>query len=49
MNRGIRDFRRFGRKYDEKIDNSDEIAELNTNIKDLLDLNQSYKNQLQKK
>ena len=49
VNRGISEYRKFSRKYDEKIDSHDEIAELNSNIKDLIDLNQSYKNQLQKK
>ncbi|MBO4570555.1 MAG: hypothetical protein J5699_01355 [Bacteroidales bacterium] len=48
VNRGIKDYRQFGRKYDEKVESSDEIADLNSNVKDLVDLNQSYKKQLQK-
>ncbi|MBQ7575924.1 MAG: hypothetical protein IJT26_05245 [Bacteroidales bacterium] len=48
VNRDIKAYRQFGRKYDVKLDSGDEIAELNSNIKDLVDLNQSYKKQLQK-
>lgn len=49
VNKGINEYRTFGRKYDGKLDSHDEIAELSSNVQDLIDLNQSYKNQLQKK
>lgn len=49
INKGINQYRKYGRKYEEKPDSYDEIAELSSNVKDLIDLNQSYKNQLQKK
>ena len=48
VNRDIKAYRQYGRKYDVKLDSGDEISELNSNIKDLVDLNQSYKKQLQK-
>lgn len=49
VNKGIKTYRQFGKKYDWKIDTGDELAELNENVKDLIDLNQSYKKQLEKK
>jgi len=49
VNRNIKSYRQFGKKYELKIDSDDEIAELNDNVKDLIDLNQSYKKHLEKK
>ena len=49
VNRGIKAYRQFGKKYDIKVDTGDELAELNETVKDLVDLNQSYKKQLEKK
>ena len=48
VNRNIKSYRQFGKKYDVKLDSTDEIAELNENVKDLIDLNQSYKKHIQK-
>lgn len=49
VNKDIKAYRQFGKKYDRKLDSGDELAELNDNVKDLIDLNQSYKKQLEKK
>lgn len=49
VNKNIKTYRQFGKKYDVKLDSDDEIAELNANVKDLIDLNQSYKKHLENK
>lgn len=49
VNKNIKAYRQFGKKYDVKLDSADEIAELNENVKDLIDLNQSYKKHLENK
>ncbi len=45
---GIKRYRQFGRDYDIKVDSDDEISELNEVVKDIVDLNQSYRKQLKK-
>lgn len=45
---GIKRFRQFGRDYDVKVDSGDELEELNGVVKDIVDLNQSYKKQLRR-
>ena len=44
--KGIKGFRLFGKSYNVKIDSDDEMEQLNTAVKDLIDLNKSYKKQL---
>ncbi len=47
VTKGIKGYRQFGKKYDVRIDSNDEIAELNENVRDVIDLNQSYRNQFE--
>ena len=46
ITKGIEGYRLFGKRYDVKVDSTDEIAELNGTVKDIIDLNDSYKNHL---
>ena len=46
ITKGIKGYRLFGKRYDVKVDSTDEIAELNGTVKDIIDLNDSYKNHL---
>lgn len=48
ISRGIKGYRQAGRTYDIDIDSDDELKELNDNVKDIIDLNNSYKKQLSK-
>lgn len=48
ITKGINDSRHFGKTYDVKVESDDEIGDLNTTVKDMVDLNQSYKKQLQR-
>lgn len=43
---GIKRFKQFGRSYDVRVETEDEMAELNEVVKDIVDLNQSYKKKL---
>lgn len=47
VTKGIRGYRLFGKKYDVRIDSNDEIAELNDTVRDVIDLNESYRIQSQ--
>lgn len=46
VTKGIKGYRQFDKRYDVKVESNDEIAELNDTVRDVIDLNQSYKNQL---
>ena len=46
ITKGIKGSRLFGKSYDVKVETDDEMAELNTAVKDIIDLNRSYKKQL---
>ena len=48
VTRGIQGHRRFNKPYNVTLDTVDEISELNENVKDIIDLNDSYKKQLQR-
>lgn len=41
IKRGIGDFKAFGKSYNVKIDTQDELEEMNEDVRDLLDINQS--------
>lgn len=45
---GIKGFRQFGKPFDVKVDSDDEISELCSSVKDIVDLNQSYRKQLKR-
>lgn len=44
----IKKYRQFGKDYEVKVDSEDEISELNDVVRDIVDLNQSYRKQLRK-
>lgn len=46
ITKGIRQYTQFGRSYDVKVENDDEIAELNKSVKDIIDLNISLKRKI---
>ncbi|MBQ0024394.1 MAG: MCP four helix bundle domain-containing protein [Bacteroidales bacterium] len=46
INKGIKGARTLGSKYSVRIDSDDEIMELNETVRDMVDLNQSYKKKL---
>jgi len=46
ITKGIKGFRKFGKSYDVKIDNDDELSDMNDSVRDIIDLNRSYKKQL---
>lgn len=46
MKKGISGYTQFGKEYDVRIENEDELQELNDSVKDIIDLNNSYKKQL---
>ena len=48
VSKGIQNYRRFNKPYNVTLDTLDEIAELNENVKDIIDVNESYK-KMQKK
>ena len=45
---GIKGYRYHGRGYDVKLDNDDELAELNEAVGDIIDQNQSFKRELER-
>ena len=45
---GIKGYRYHGRSYDVKLDNDDELAELNEAVGDIVDQNQSFKRELER-
>ena len=47
VTKGIQGYRRFNKPYNVTLDTLDEISELNETVKDVIDLNESYKKQLQ--
>ena len=47
IKRGISDYRAFGKSYNVKIDTNDEIERLSDDVKDIIDLNQSYRHKPQ--
>lgn len=48
VTRGIQSYRRFNKPYNVQLDTLDEIAELNENVKDIIDVNESFKKQQKK-
>ena len=46
ITKGIAGFRLFGKNYDVKVDSDDEMSQLNDAVKDIIDLNRSYKKRL---
>ncbi|MBQ0123421.1 MAG: MCP four helix bundle domain-containing protein [Bacteroidales bacterium] len=46
INRGIKVTKKLGSSYSVDVDSDDEIKELNENVKDIVDLNQSYRKKL---
>lgn len=47
VTQGIKAYRQFDKGYDVVVDSDDELNELNNSVKDIIDLNQSYKRRLQ--
>lgn len=43
---GIKSYRKTGKAYEVKVDSDDELEELNDTVKDIIDLNQSYRKRL---
>ena len=48
VTKGIVNYRKFNKQYNVTLDSDDEISELNSAVRDLIDLNASYKSQLKK-
>ncbi|MDD2594665.1 MAG: MCP four helix bundle domain-containing protein [Bacteroidales bacterium] len=46
ITKGIKGYRQFNKSYEVKLENDDELEELNNYVKDIVDLNQSYKKRL---
>ena len=46
ITKGIKGYRHFGKPYAVELDSTDELAQLNEAVGDLVDLNKSYKSQL---
>ena len=46
VTKGIQGYRRYNKPYNVTLDTLDEIAELNETVKDIIDVNDSYKTQL---
>ena len=48
VTKGIQGYRRYNKPYNVTLDTLDEISELNETVKDIIDVNESYKAQLRK-
>lgn len=46
IRKGISGYLQFSKEYDIKVENDDEIADLNKSVKDLIDINNTYKKRL---
>lgn len=42
IKRGIGDYKSYGKSYNVKVDTKDELEQLNQDVKDIIDINQSY-------
>jgi len=46
ISRSVKNYRKYGKPYDVRLEQDDELSQLNGDVKDVIDLNQSYKKQL---